>query len=289
MPRRRAEKEPASPRAPAAGTVDALSALESLAYSERSERSQEACEESSIEGGPPPPPAAQGMTAATRAGKAASARRSRVVSSSVATSSPKKMGPASDQVQHDAPWDIINRAGKSASEGGVRDTVAARGLLKGAKAALPGLEVRVLEHVLFIPSHDTIGKAMQLLSRGEMHAARALLAHDDVSTTAAFCKQWHRHYKVPVPPMLESALVEQLSPAAMGRILRSGKRSAPLPVPLIVEACTRDPELVGCQFSNGAELGEELGEEATFAMRVCSDEVGHLSLPFFSHRLCTTW
>jgi len=250
-----------------------LSALESLAYAPLQQGA--ACERESMEGD-----SSSVVPAATQAGQATSARRAKVVPSSVATASPKKIRPAAEQVQDDlvgAPWDIINHAGnKCASDGGVRDSVAARGLLKGAKAALPGLEVRVLEHVPFIPSHETIGKAMQLLSRGEMHAARAVLAHDDVSTTAAFCKQWHRHYKVPVPPMLESALVEQLTPAAMDRILRSGKRSAPLPVPLIVETCTKDPQLVGCQFSNGSELGKELGEEATFAMRVCSDEVGHV-------------
>ena len=181
---------------------------------------------------------------------------------------------AETSANHDAPWDtLLQQGSKCASDGGVKDSVAARGLLKGAKAARPGLEVRVLQHVQFLPSHENVARAMQLISRGEVHAARAVLGHDDVSTTAAFCKQWHKQYKVPVPPMLESAHAEQLSSAAKERIRNSGKRSAPLAAPLVVETCTKDPQLVGCHFGSGAELGKELGEEATYAMRVCSEEV----------------
>ena len=181
---------------------------------------------------------------------------------------------AEASANRDAPWDaLLQQGSKCASDGGVKDSVAARGLLKGAKAARPGLEVRVLQHVQFLPSHENVARAMQLISRGEVHAARAVLGHDDVSTTTAFCKQWHKQYKVPVPPMLESAHAEQLSSAAKERIRNSSKRSAPLATPLVVETCTKDPQLVGCHFSSGAELGKELGEEATYAMRVCSEEV----------------
>ena len=43
------------------------------------------------------------------------------------------------------PWDVLKAIGaKCASESGSTDTVAARGLLKGAKASRLGLEVRAL-------------------------------------------------------------------------------------------------------------------------------------------------
>ena len=211
-----------------------------------------------------------GMTSAT-----SSAKKAKKASAKPAGLPPGDLGTVcSDGANHSAPWDtLLSLGSKCASDGGVKDSVAARGLLKGAKAAQPGLEIRVLQHVQFIPSHENVAKAMQLISRGEIHAARAVLGHDDVSTTAAFCKQWHKQYKVPVPPMLESAHTEQLSLAAAERIRNSSKRSAPLNTPLVVETCTKDPQLIGCHFSSGAELGEELGEEATYAMRVCSDEV----------------
>ena len=171
------------------------------------------------------------------------------------------------------PWEVLKSLGaKCASEGGATHTVAARGLLKGAKASLPHLEVRALEPVQFLPSHESVAKALQAIASGQMHAARAHLGHDDVSSVGAFCKQWHKHWKVPVPPLLADCSEQQLSAAALNRIRSSGKRSAPLPCPLIVEACLKDPGLVGCRFEHGGELGEVLGEEATYAMRVTSNE-----------------
>ena len=42
-----------------------------------------------------------------------------------------------------------------------------------------------------------------------------------MSSVGAFCLQWHKHWKVPVPPLL-AACSEQLSAAALNRIRSSG-------------------------------------------------------------------
>jgi len=37
-----------------------------------------------------------------------------------------------------------------------------------------------------------------------------------------------------------------------------GKRSAPLPCPLVVETCEKDAHLVGCRFENGKGTTDRL-------------------------------
>jgi len=39
-----------------------------------------------------------------------------------------------------------------------------------------------MQAVMFIPCHENVAKAMQLIDKGQVHAARAVLGHDDVSS-----------------------------------------------------------------------------------------------------------
>ena len=93
-------------------------------------------------------------------------------------------------------WDYLLRVADKAGAEAV-STVATRGLPPGSLACgAGGFEVRSLDGVLPLPSHQSVANAMRKLARGEEQAANAALRHHDVSSVRAFCRLWHELWGV---------------------------------------------------------------------------------------------
>ena len=189
-------------------------------------------------------------------------------------------------------WDFLLRVGDRAGRE-LPSSVGARGLPPGALArGLGGVEVRSLDGVLPLPSHESVGAAMRKLARGEEQAATAAVRHDDVASIRSFCRVWHEVWGVVVPPSLLGGA--ELSPTARRRISDARKkaaRNAPLPGRLTVVSggtSTREdgsphvpPSLLDVEFADGAALhaamsadcepGCELAPVVTYSMVTCAD------------------
>lgn len=189
-------------------------------------------------------------------------------------------------------WAYLLRVAHPDGNEGAEGSVARRGIPAGSRARAKSFEVRAVDGILPLPSHQTVARAMQKIAAGEERAAAAALRHSDSASVRAFCREWHRAWGVPVPALLVGE--DALPDAAAARIAaarRPNARAAPLPGRLIVvrvgddhgeeeggeagggEAVSALRALVDREFADGEALARACDGAllASYDMRVCAD------------------
>ena len=195
----------------------------------------------------------------------------------------KQQSASSEKEEGETDWAFLVRCGPADGQEGGEGSIGRCGLPPGSLARAPdGFEVRSIDGVLPLPSHQSVARAMQKLASGEERAAAAALRHDSAASVRAFCRQWHMTWGLPAPASLAGG--EGLSEEAAARIARArepnAKRAA-LPGRLLVVSIGDGGEsvpadraaLVDCEFEDGDALARACrgAKLATYELRVCAD------------------
>eukprot|EP01043_Picozoa_sp_COSAG02_P017069 COSAG02_NODE_766_length_17389_cov_29.287045_1_plen_1976_part_00 len=160
-------------------------------------------------------------------------------------------------------------------------TIANCGIAKGARAELDdsrgvaachGFAVRALESATPLLSHQTVARALAVLtSTGDMQRANKILHHDDVTTVRVVVARWFSEFSLPIPAAftVDAGREGELSSHAKRRLKQ--RREDMLGFRFIVESCgcytstlapLVPPQWIGREFKNGAELRSALVETA---------------------------
>ena len=180
-------------------------------------------------------------------------------------------------------WAYLIRAGPADGSEGPEGSIARRGLPPGSIArAADGFEVRSIDGIAPLVSHQAVARAMQKLAAGEEHAAAGVLRHDNTASVRAFCRAWHAAWSLPVPAALAGG--EDISTAAAARIAASrapDAKKAPLRGRLLLvdlgsgeEALEDDGRghLLEREFESGDALAQACGgtARATYELQVAA-------------------
>ena len=199
-------------------------------------------------------------------------------------SSPKQRTGIIAKERDETDWAFLVRAGPQGGREAADGSVARRGMPPGSIArAADGFEVRSIDGVLPLLSHQSVAKAMQKIATGESQAAAGILRHAHVPSVNALCREWHLAWGLAVPASLAGG--EPLPAESAARVAAScapnAKRSA-LPGRMLVVSVGEGDQsqsapwesLVDCEFESGEALARACNavKLATYELTVSADQ-----------------